>query len=85
MGGREDLLKRLDLLASDPKAPATIIVTHHIEEIPLGTTHALLLNHGEVVASGPIEEVVTGPNLSMAYGLPIHVHRDGGRFFASAI
>lgn len=85
LGGREDLLKRLDLLASDPKAPATIIVTHHIEEIPLGTTHALLLNHGEIVASGPIEEVVTGPNLSMAYGLPITVHRDGGRYFASAI
>ncbi len=84
LGGREDLLKRLDLLASDPKAPATIIITHHIEEIPLGTTHALLLNGGKVVASGPIQEVVTGHNLSMAYGLPIEVHQEAGRFFARA-
>ncbi|MEI6406286.1 MAG: ATP-binding cassette domain-containing protein [Actinomycetes bacterium] len=84
LGGREDLLKRLDLLASDPKAPATIIITHHIEEIPLGTTHALLLNEGKVVASGPIQEVVTDQNLSVAYGLPIQVHQEAGRFFARA-
>ena len=84
LGGREDLLKRLDLLAADPKAPATVIITHHIEEVPLGTTHALLLNHGESVASGPIAEVITAANLSLAYGLPISLTVDDGRYFAKA-
>ena len=84
LGGREDLLKRFDLLATDPLAPATVIVTHHIEEIPLGTTHALLLKHGEVVASGPIEEVITDEFLSQAYGISVSVHQDGGRYFAKA-
>ncbi len=85
LGGREDLLKRLDLLASDPKAPATLIVTHHIEEIPLGTTHALLLNHGKVVSSGLINSVITDEHLTSAYGLPITVHQEAGRFFAKAM
>ncbi len=84
LGGREDLLKRFDLLATDPLAPATVIVTHHIEEIPLGTTHALLLKHGEVVASGPIEEVIINEFLSQAYGISVSVHQDGGRYFAKA-
>lgn len=84
LGGREDLLKRLDLLASDPKAPATLIVTHHIEEIPLGTTHALLLHQGNVVSVGLINTVITDHNLTKAYGLPISVHHEAGRFFAKA-
>lgn len=85
LGGREDLLKRLDLLASDPKSPATLIVTHHIEEIPLGTTHALLLSHGGIVASGRIDSVLTDSHLTSAYGLPITVHQEAGRFFAKAL
>jgi iron complex transport system ATP-binding protein len=52
LGGREDLLKRIEIFAKDPLAPATVIVTHHIEEIPSGTTHALLLKDGTVVAQG---------------------------------
>jgi len=84
LGGREDLLKRLENLAIDPLAPATIIVTHHIEEIPVGTTHALLLSKAEAVASGPIANVVTSENLSLAYGLPIVVNQESGRFFARA-
>ncbi|MEI6648757.1 MAG: ABC transporter ATP-binding protein [Actinomycetes bacterium] len=84
LGGREDLLKRLDLLAADPLSPATVIVTHHIEEIPLGTSHALLLENGLAIASGPIETVVTDELLSQAYGISVAVHRDGGRFFAKA-
>lgn len=85
LGGREDLLKRLTALANDPLAPSTIIITHHIEEIPSGTTHALLLNDGEVVSVGEIDSVLTPENLSNAYGLPISVTRDGGRFFARAL
>ena len=84
LGGREDLLKRIEIFAKDPLAPATVIVTHHIEEIPSGTTHALLLKDGTVVAQGVIDTVITDQNLSHAYGLPISVQSEGGRFFARA-
>jgi iron complex transport system ATP-binding protein len=84
LGGREDLLKRIEIFAKDPLAPATVIVTHHIEEIPSGTTHALLLKDGTVVAQGMIDTVITDENLSHAYGLPISVQSEGGRFFARA-
>lgn len=84
LGGREDLLKRIEVFAKDPLAPATVIVTHHIEEIPAGTTHALLLKEGSEVAKGDIDTVITDLNLSRAYGLPISVQSEGGRFFARA-
>ena len=84
LGGREDLLKRIEAFASDFLAPATVIVTHHIEEIPSGTTHALLLKEGRAIAQGIIESVINDVNLSTAYGLPITVQSQGGRFFARA-
>ena len=84
LGGREDLLKRIEAFASDVLAPATVIVTHHIEEIPSGTTHALLLKEGRAIAQGVIESVINDVNLSNAYGLPITVQSQGGRFFARA-
>jgi iron complex transport system ATP-binding protein len=84
LGGREDLLQRLENLSRDPQAPMTIIVTHHIEEIPVGTTHALLLKNGKALAVGAISEVVTSQNLSEAYNLPIVVTSEAGRFFARA-
>ena len=84
LGGREDLLKRIEAFASDVLAPATVIVTHHIEEIPSGTTHALLLKEGRAIAEGVIESVINDVNLSTAYGLPITVQSQGGRFFARA-
>ncbi len=85
LAGREDLLKRLDLLAQDPLSPATLIITHHLEEVPKGSTHALLLSHGESVAMGAIDEVLTSANLSKAYGVEISVHHEDGRFFARAL
>lgn len=84
LGGREDLLQRMAALALDPYAPVSVVVTHHIEEIPIGTTHALLLKDGKAVTQGAIESVVTGENLSIAYGLPIAVTQESGRFFARA-
>jgi iron complex transport system ATP-binding protein len=84
LGGREDLLRRIELLSKDPLAPATVIVTHHIEEIPVGTTHALLLREGAVVAQGEVASVITDQNLTQAYGLAITVQNEGGRFFARA-
>ena len=85
LGGREDLLKRLEQLAADPLSPATVIVTHHIEEIPVGTTHSLLLKDGEVIAQGAVDRVLTDAFMTQAYGLQISVQRDGGRYFARAI
>ena len=84
LGGREDLLKRIETFASDALAPATVIVTHHIEEIPSGTTHALLLKDGRAVAQGVIDSVISDANLTTAYGLPITVQNQGGRYFARA-
>jgi len=85
LGGREDLLNRFDLLANDPFAPVTLIITHHIEEIPAGSTHALLLKNGESVASGLISNVITSENLSRAYDMPINVTAINNRFSANAI
>jgi iron complex transport system ATP-binding protein len=84
LGGREDLLRRIESLSKDPLAPATVIVTHHIEEIPVGTTHALLLRDGVAVAQGEVVSVITDQNLTQAYGLAINVQTEGGRFFARA-
>ena len=85
LGGREDLLNRFDLLANDHFAPVTLIITHHIEEIPAGSTHALLLKSGKTVGSGPISNVITSENLSLAYDMPISVTMLNNRFSANAI
>jgi iron complex transport system ATP-binding protein len=82
LGGREDLLQRFSRFADDPQAPASILVTHHIEEIPSGTTHALILKDGAIAVSGPIHDVITSEHISAIFALPITVHREGGRFFA---
>lgn len=82
LGGREDLLRRFSIFASDPTAPASILVTHHIEEIPAGTTHALLIKNGAIAVSGPIGDVITSEHISAIFELPITVVREGERFFA---
>lgn len=84
LGGREDLLSRFAAFASDHSSPVTVTVTHHIEEIPAGTTHALLLKDGKVFASGPIEEIVTSQNISALFGIQMNVSVLNGRFFARA-
>lgn len=84
VGGREDLLRRFSEFSRDPQAPATVIVTHHIEEIPVGTTHALLLKDGVVAVSGPVEQVITGEHVSAVFGIEVSVTFDGSRFFARA-
>jgi iron complex transport system ATP-binding protein len=84
LGGREDLVRRLALLAADPQAPALVLVTHHVEEIPPGFTHALLLRQGQVVAQGPLATTVTSENLSATFDLPLEVSWKDGRFTAWA-
>ena len=82
LGGREDLVARLGDMAMDPDAPATVLVTHHVEEIPPGFTHAMLLAEGEVTAMGLIEDVITSENLSRAFAQSITVDPIDGRYFA---
>lgn len=82
LGGREDLLAYLGELAMDADAPAIVMITHHLEEIPQGFTHAMLLDEGEVVAQGLIDDVLTSENVSRAYHQPIEVTNDDGRYFA---
>src|SRR6266705_3611861 len=55
LGGREDLVRRLGALARDPNAPMSVLVTHHVEEVPDGFTHAMLLRRGSIVAVGPLD------------------------------
>lgn len=82
LGGREDLVGRLGALATDPAHPPTVLVTHHVEEIPAGTTHALLLRAGRVLQQGALAEVLTAAHLSEAFGLPLELERRGHRWSA---
>jgi iron complex transport system ATP-binding protein len=85
LGGREDLLRRLARFAADAEAPTMILVTHHVEEIPRGISHAMLLGEGKVVAQGLISEVLNSDNLSKTFELPLTVEHEGGRYFARAV
>ena len=84
LGGREDLLRRLSTLAANPKAPMMVLVTHHVEEVPDGFTHAMLLRRGSVLTAGPVEEVFTAKNLSRAFGVPLNIERHERRWRAWA-
>lgn len=84
LGGREALLRTMSRLAADPAGPTVTFVSHHVEEVPPGFTHAMLLRQGEVVAVGPIGDVITSEALSACFGLPLRVHRFGERFAARA-
>ncbi len=85
LGGREDLLSRIAALARDPRAPILALVTHHVEEVPPGFTHALLLRKGTVLAAGPVGEVFTDLNLSRCFGIPLRVERRAARWMARAV
>jgi len=84
LGGREDLVRRLGELANDLYAPTMVLVTHHVEEIPPGFTHVLLLKGGTVVAEGPLHTTLTADALGETFGLPLHLERFGGRWMARA-
>ncbi|HEX6567593.1 MAG TPA: ATP-binding cassette domain-containing protein [Acidimicrobiales bacterium] len=84
LGAREDLVARLAHLADDAATPPTVLVTHHVEEIPRGFTHALLLRGGRVLAAGGIDDVMTAAALSDVFGLPLDLDRVNGRYAARA-
>ena len=85
LGGREELVGRLADLAADPDAPAMVMVTHHVEEIPPGFSHCLMLAEGQVVAAGLLTDVLTAENLSKAFGQSIAVDVTDGRYFARRV
>jgi iron complex transport system ATP-binding protein len=82
LGGREDLVSTLSALALDELSPATVLVSHHVEEIPPGFTHALLLREGRVVAGGPLEQVLTEDIVSTTFGMPLQLRHEDGRWAA---
>lgn len=84
LGGREELVAALAELAGDPRSPVLVLVTHHVEEIPPGFTHLLLLRDGQVHAAGPLTEVLTAENLSGAFGMDLEVENHGDRWAARA-
>ena len=84
LGAREELVKLLGGYAQSEESPAIVMVTHHVEEVPVGFTHALLLNDGKVVASGPIAEALTSETLTTTFGIAIELTESGGRYSARA-
>jgi iron complex transport system ATP-binding protein len=84
LGARERLVDRLSRIAADPEVPPMILVTHHLEEIPPGITHAALLCDGAMVAAGPAESVLSSESVSAAFGMQVQVERSEGRWSARA-
>jgi iron complex transport system ATP-binding protein len=82
IAAREDLVERLGALAVDPTTPPAVLVTHHVEEIPAGYGHVLLLRAGRIVAAGPLQDTLTEEALSACFGAPVHLDRVGPRFSA---
>ncbi len=82
LGGREDLVSTMSVLANDPYSPALVLVSHHVEEVPPGFTHVLMLRQGQVVAAGPIFRVMTAENLSRCFGMPLQLTLAQGRYSA---
>ena len=83
--GREQLVRSLSAIATAVGAPAMVLVTHHVEEIPPGFTHALLLKQGRIVAAGPMDEALTAENLSETFDLALTLKQEDGRYTARAL
>jgi iron complex transport system ATP-binding protein len=85
VGAREDVIEMLDHFSSEPTSPAMVMVTHHVEEIPAGFTHLLVLQDGKIIAKGPITETLTGDVMSEAFGRPLSITHNNGRYQATAL
>ncbi|GAA3123219.1 iron complex transport system ATP-binding protein [Kribbella aluminosa] len=83
--GREQLVRSLSSIATATGAPAMVLVTHHVEEIPPGFTHALLLKQGTIVAAGPMDQALTAENLSDTFDLALTLKQEDGRYTARAL
>src|SRR6266700_2255949 len=85
LGGREDLVRRIARLAADGTAPTMVIVTHHVEEVPAGFTHAMLMRRGSVLAAGRLARVFTEENLSKCFGVPLAIEHRNARWTARTL
>jgi iron complex transport system ATP-binding protein len=85
LGAREELIQLLSGYAGAKNAPGIVMVTHHVEEIPPGFEHAMLLRHGRIMAAGPIAEVLTAENLGDTFGLPLELEHRDGRYTARSL
>jgi iron complex transport system ATP-binding protein len=85
LAGRETLVNTLGDLAQDHYAPASVLVTHHVEEIPAGVTHAMLLRGGKIVAAGPLRETLTAENLTKTFDVELSLAEADGRWTARAL
>jgi iron complex transport system ATP-binding protein len=85
LAGRETLVNTLGELAQDQYAPATVLVTHHVEEIPAGITHAMLLKGGSIVAAGPLNDTLTAENLTKTFDVELSLAEADGRWSARAV
>ena len=84
VAGREQLIERIDTLQHTYTDLASVLVTHHLEELPPGTTHVMLLRDGRCLASGPADEVLTSDQVSKCFDHPIHLTRTDGRWSVRA-
>ena len=82
LAGREDLVRTLGVLAAGVDTPATVLVTHHVEEIPEGFTHVLMLSEGRVLSAGTLDDVLTEAHLSQCFEMPLGLERRHGRWWA---
>lgn len=85
LGAREDVIEMLDHFASEPSSPAMVMVTHHVEEIPKGFTHLCVISNGQILKKGPIEDTLTGETMSEAFGRPLSITHNAGRYQATAL
>ncbi|WP_353114069.1 ATP-binding cassette domain-containing protein [Microbacterium sp.] len=85
VAAREQFLETVDALAQRDPGLTSILVTHHLEELPETTTHALVISDGAIIASGEVDRVLTGETISEAFAHPIEVAKDRGRWSARAL
>ena len=85
LAGRESLVMTLGELAQDRYAPASVLVTHHVEEIPNGITHVMLLKAGEIVAAGPLRDTLTADNLTKTFEVELSLNEADGQWTARAL
>lgn len=85
LGSREELLRLLTGYAEAKDAPGIVMVTHHVEEIPPGFNHVLLIRKGAIVAAGPIDDVLTAENLATTFGIPLEIEHRNGRYSARSL
>jgi len=84
LGARERLVAYLSALAASPETPPLVLVTHHVEELPPGITHAALVRDGQLMAAGPADEILSSDAVSACFGIPIVLQRTDGRWTARA-